>query len=95
MDRLRDPALSIALVIVTGAVIGAMAHWFARRARAHGEPARTRGLSTHILVGIAGAFLGFHAAMLSGLGVEHPIVPFAVTAVVAGLVLWGWRRAGA
>ena len=48
-------------------------------------------------MGIAGAFLGFHGAMLWGFGVMQPIVPFLITAAVAGLVLLGWHasRGGA
>ena len=50
-----------------------------------------RGTLTHALIGIAGAFLGFHAAMLAGLGVTQAFVPFLSAAIVAGLLLWGWR----
>jgi uncharacterized membrane protein YeaQ/YmgE (transglycosylase-associated protein family) len=95
MDRLRDPFLSIVLVILIGVACGALAQRFGRRSRAPERLAPTRGLLTHVLIGIAGAFLGFHAAMLTGLGVEQPIVPFAVTALVASLMLWGWRAARA
>jgi|RhiMethySRZTD1v2_1073278.scaffolds.fasta_scaffold01363_33 uncharacterized membrane protein YeaQ/YmgE (transglycosylase-associated protein family) len=87
MDRLRDPALSIVLVMVVGAVCGAIAEGLLNR----GANARTRQLLTYALVGIAGAFLGFHGAMLAGLGVMQPIVPFLITAVVASLVLLGWN----
>jgi uncharacterized membrane protein YeaQ/YmgE (transglycosylase-associated protein family) len=95
MDRLRDPVLSIVLVIVIGAACGALAHRLLRRSFLAEQFAPARRVLTHVLVGIAGAFLGFHAAMLGGLGVGHPIAPFVATAVVAGLVLWGWRAARA
>jgi hypothetical protein len=94
MHRLRDPFLSIVLVIAIGAVGGAMTQWILRRSRGAEALVRRSGLLTCILVGIAGAFLGFHAAMLSGLGTAQPIVPFLVTVVVAGGVLWGWHAAG-
>ena len=87
MDQLRDPALSIALVMVVGAVCGAIAEALLNR----GANARPRQLLTYALVGIAGAFLGFHGAMLRGLGVIEPIVPFLITALVASLVLLGWH----
>jgi uncharacterized membrane protein YeaQ/YmgE (transglycosylase-associated protein family) len=87
MHRLRDPLLSIVLVIVVGVLCGALAEWFLARA----GKTRQRELYAFALIGIAGAFLGFHGAMLAGLGVTQPIVPFLVAAMVAGLVLWGWQ----
>ena len=87
MDRLRDPALSILLVMVLGAVCGAIAEALLNR----GPNARPRQLLTYALVGIAGAFLGFHGAMLSGLGVMQPIEPFLIAAGLASLVLLAWH----
>ena len=87
MHRLRDPLLSIVLVIVVGVVCGALAEWYLARA----GKTRPRELYTFALIGVAGAFVGFHGAMLAGLGVTHPIAPFLVTALVAGLMLLAWQ----
>ena len=87
MDRLRDPFLSIVLVIVVGAVCGTLVE----AALARAGKVRPGELISYVLIGVAGAFLGFHAAMLSGLGIMQPIVPFLVTAMGAGLVLLGWQ----
>jgi uncharacterized membrane protein YeaQ/YmgE (transglycosylase-associated protein family) len=94
MDKLRDPVISILLVILIGVLCGFIAHQLSRRSwLAQQIAGATRGLLTHALVGIAGAFLGFHAAMLAGLGTGNALVPYIATAVVAALVLWGWRAA--
>jgi uncharacterized membrane protein YeaQ/YmgE (transglycosylase-associated protein family) len=87
MVWLRDPALSIIVVIVVGAVCGAIAEALLNR----GANARPRELLTYALAGIAGAFLGFHGAMLAGLGLMQPIVPFLISAAVASTVLLGWH----
>ena len=94
MDRLRDPFISILLVIVIGILCGFLAQKFLRRSwiaeRLRGTAS---GMLTHILVGIAGAFLGFHAAMLAGAAtrIGNVLAPFIAAAIVSGLVLWGWR----
>jgi uncharacterized membrane protein YeaQ/YmgE (transglycosylase-associated protein family) len=82
---LRHPLYSILAVILIGMLGGAIAHYLTRR---------TGRLSTSILVGLAGAFLGFHAAMLSNAMTGMVIFPFIVTATVSALVLAGWRMAG-
>ena len=94
MDRLRDPFVSIVLVLVIGILCGWLAHKFLRRSWLAARVAgRERGLLTHLLVGIAGAFIGFHAAKLATASTVSPLVPFAATAVISVLVLWGWRMA--
>ncbi len=84
MTFLRHPLYSILAVIFIWVLCGAIAHYLGRR---------TGRLSTSILVGLAGAFLGFHAAMLSNAMTSMMIFPFIVTAIVAALVLAGWRMA--
>jgi len=94
MDRLRDPFVSIVLVLLIGILCGWLAHKFLRRSwLAVRVAGRERGLLTHLLVGIAGAFISFHAAMLTTASTINPLVPFAGTAVISALVLWGWRIA--
>ena len=50
----------------------------------------TRGIITSALVGIAGAFLGYHIAVLLALGVGLLISGIAA-AVGAAVVLFAWR----
>lgn len=59
--------------------------WFARQV----------GTSTHsdltaALVGIAGAFIGYHVSIILGLA-GTPLVPYLAAIAGALLVLWGWR----
>ena len=85
-----DPALIFVLVLVIGIAAGLIAHrmfrpsWFAR------QIAGGRAALTSALVGIAGAFVGFHLLAL--------VVPTIGTGVVligavvgAAVFLWGWR----
>jgi hypothetical protein len=45
---------------------------------------------TGALVGIAGAFIGFHAGVILGL-LPSPLMLYVAAAVGAFLVLWAWR----
>jgi hypothetical protein len=45
---------------------------------------------TSALVGLAGAFIGFHAGVLLGL-LPSPLMLYIAAAVGAGVVLWLWR----
>jgi uncharacterized membrane protein YeaQ/YmgE (transglycosylase-associated protein family) len=88
--RLTDPVVSFIIVLAIGIVAGWLAErvartsWLSKQISGHG-----RVLMTSALVGVAGAFIGFHIAGLLHLGGE--IVPFIGAAVGAALILWGWR----
>jgi uncharacterized membrane protein YeaQ/YmgE (transglycosylase-associated protein family) len=59
---------------------------------AHQFSGSTRGMITSVLVGVAGAFVGYHVAMLSALG--GGIVTSVIAAATgAAVVLFGWRMA--
>jgi len=86
-----DPFISFLVVLVIGVVAGliydrvAGPGWLGRQIAG-----KRRGLMTSALVGIAGAFVGFHLAALlrlslGGLGL------YLGAAVGAALVLWVWR----
>jgi len=45
---------------------------------------------TSALVGIAGAFIGFHVSVLLGL-LPSPLMHYITAAIGAALVLWLWR----
>jgi len=85
MAWLRHPLYSILAVVLVGIVCG----FFAR-----GVVGRDRGAETFtaICVGLAGAFVGFHLAMLSNLATDQVLVPFIVAFVASALLLWGWTR---
>lgn len=85
-----DPTLLILLVLVIGIVVGVGAlrinrpSWLTRQI-AGGRRAEL----TSALVGIAGAFIGFHVGALLSLG---SIVLLIAALVGAVLVVWGWRE---
>jgi uncharacterized membrane protein YeaQ/YmgE (transglycosylase-associated protein family) len=91
--RTTDPAATFLLVLVIGIVAGiffdrlAGPSWLARQ-----FSGSTRGIITSALVGVAGAFAGYHISMLFTLG--GGLVTSAIAAAVgATVVLFAWRMA--
>lgn len=91
--RATDPVVTFLLVLVIGVVAGiffdrlAGPSWLARQ-----FAGSTRGIITSALVGIAGAFLGYHIAVLLALGVGL-LISVIAAAVGAAVVLFAWRMA--
>lgn len=87
-----SPILTFLVVLLIGIIVGiAMLRmtrpgWLSQKI-AGGRRAEV----TTSLVGIAGAFVGFHVAALTGLG-GGEIVLLAGAAVGAALVVWVWRE---
>jgi uncharacterized membrane protein YeaQ/YmgE (transglycosylase-associated protein family) len=88
-----DPAVTLLLVLAIGVIAGflfdrlAGPSWLARQ-----FSGSTRGIVTSALVGVAGAFVGYHVAMLLTLG--GGIVTSVIAAAAgAAVVLFGWRMA--
>jgi uncharacterized membrane protein YeaQ/YmgE (transglycosylase-associated protein family) len=87
-----DPALAFLLILVIGIVAGlifdrfAGPGWLTRQISGS-----TRGMVTSSLVGIAGAFIGFHIAALLALSAAGGYLPFVLAALGAAIVLWLWR----
>ena len=87
-----DPALTFILVIVIGAAAGIIAQRLARPSWLTRQIAGGRRADfTSALVGIAGAFIGFHLATLLFLGGGVGVL-LLFAAVGATLILWGWRE---
>lgn len=88
-----DPAVTFLLVLAIGIIAGLLfdrlagPSWLARQ-----FSGSTRGLITSALVGVAGAFVGYHIAMLLGLG-GGVLTSVVAAAVGAAVVLFGWRTA--
>ena len=84
-----DPVTTFLIVLVIGIVAGLVFDrlmgpgWFTRQLAG-----QNRHMLTSALVGIAGAFVGFHVAVLLGLLGLAAIIGAAVGALV---VLWVWR----
>jgi uncharacterized membrane protein YeaQ/YmgE (transglycosylase-associated protein family) len=90
--RATDPTVLFLLVLAIGFVAGILfdrlagPSWLARQ-----FSGSTRGIITSALVGVAGAFVGYHIAMLAlGGGLLTSVIAAAVGAVV---VLFVWRMA--
>lgn len=87
-----DPALAVLIVLLIGIVAGLIVdrlwrpRWFSREVANE-----TRGMVTFALIGIAGAFIGFHLAILILFPTGGALVPFAGAMIGAALTLFLWR----
>ena len=87
-----DPVVTFLLVLVIGIVAGILfdrlagPSWLARQ-----FSGSARGVLTSALVGVAGAFVGYHIVMLA---INGGLVMSVVAAAAgAAVVLFGWRMA--
>jgi uncharacterized membrane protein YeaQ/YmgE (transglycosylase-associated protein family) len=91
--RATDPVVTFLLVLAIGIVAGflfdrlAGPSWLARQ-----FSGSTRGIITSALVGVAGAFVGYHIAILLALGAGL-VISVIAAAVGAAAVLFVWRMA--
>jgi len=91
--RASDPLLTFVLILAVGIVVGILfdrlagPSWLARQ-----FAGSTRGIVTSALVGIAGAFVGYHIALLLALG-GGLLTPILAAAAGAAAVLFLWRMA--
>jgi uncharacterized membrane protein YeaQ/YmgE (transglycosylase-associated protein family) len=91
--QVTDPVVTFLLVLGIGIIAGLLfdrlagPSWLARQ-----FSGSTRGIITSALVGVAGAFVGYHIGLLLALGggVVTSVIAAAVGAVV---VLFSWRMA--
>lgn len=88
-----DPAVTFLLVLAIGVLAGILfdrlagPSWLARQ-----FSGSTRSIVTSALVGVAGAFVGFHVALLLPLG-GGLVTPLIAAAAGAAVVLFAWRMA--
>jgi uncharacterized membrane protein YeaQ/YmgE (transglycosylase-associated protein family) len=91
--QVTDPVVTFLLVLAIGIIAGLLfdrlagPSWLARQ-----FSGSTRGIVTSALVGVAGAFVGYHIGLLlaPGGGIVMSVIAAAVGAAV---VLFGWRMA--
>lgn len=87
-----DATLIFILILVIGIAAGMIAQRIARPSWLSRQIAGGRRADlTGALVGIAGAFIGFHVTALV-LASAQPIVLLIGAIVGAALVVWGWRE---
>lgn len=88
-----DPIVTFLLILVIGTVAGILfdrlagPSWLARQ-----FSGSTRGIFTSALVGVAGAFIGYHIAVLLALG-GGLLAALIAAAAGAAVVLLVWRMA--
>jgi uncharacterized membrane protein YeaQ/YmgE (transglycosylase-associated protein family) len=88
-----DPIVTFVLLLVIGIVAGVLydrlagPSWLARQ-----FAGSTRGIVTSALVGVAGAFVGYHISVLLTLG-GGLVTTVIAAAAGAALVLFAWRLA--
>jgi uncharacterized membrane protein YeaQ/YmgE (transglycosylase-associated protein family) len=86
------PVVTFIIVLLIGIIVGIAAQRMARASWLSRQIAGGRRADlTSALVGIAGAFIGFHIAAIVALSAGM-IVLFASAAIGAAVVLWGWRE---
>ena len=91
--RATDPVVTFLLILVIGIVAGILfdrlagPSWLSRQ-----FTGSTRGIVTSALVGVAGAFIGYHIAVLLALG-SGLVTAVIAAAAGAALVLFAWRMA--
>ena len=86
-----DPTVTFIIVLLIGIVAGVLSQRIARASWLSRQVAGRRADLTSALIGIAGAFIGFHIAAIVALSAGM-IVLFVFAAVGAALVLWSWRE---
>ena len=91
--QVTDPGVTFLLVLAIGVIAGflfdrlAGPSWLARQ-----FSGSTRGIITSALVGVAGAFVGYHIGLVLALG-GGVVTSVIAAAVGAAVVLFGWRMA--
>ncbi|MGA7327575.1 MAG: transglycosylase [Rhodomicrobium sp.] len=81
-----SPALQTLLIVV---LIGIVAGWLITRYGRGWFKTRASDL-TAALVGIAGAFIGFHVGAVIGL--RSPLMDYIAAIVGAFIILWLWKN---
>jgi uncharacterized membrane protein YeaQ/YmgE (transglycosylase-associated protein family) len=84
-----NPLANLVIILVIGIVVGLAFNRYARSWLAR-LGTTTRSDITAALVGIAGAFIGFHSSVILGLPPSSPM-HYILAAVGAVVVLWLWR----
>lgn len=91
MPIVTTAVLHLIVVLLIGIVVGLVLNRFGRNWLGRRTVAVTgAGDATYALVGIAGAFIGFHMAVILGL-LPTPLMLYLSAAVGAAVTIWLWR----
>lgn len=86
---MMSPVVTFLLILVVGMAIGLLMYRYAGSNWLNQLTGTRRGQLTSALVGVAGSFIGYHLAIL--LGAVGTGLNLIFAAVVAALLVWGWR----
>lgn len=83
--------LNLIIIVAIGIIAGVVfSHygrsWLGRKVGG----VTSAGNVTYALVGVAGAFIGFHLAVVLGLA-PAPLIPYLAAAACAAATIWLWR----
>jgi uncharacterized membrane protein YeaQ/YmgE (transglycosylase-associated protein family) len=90
MPLITTALANLLIVIAMGIVAGLAFNRYGRGWWARNIGGGTRSNVTSALVGIAGAFIGFHLGVVLGL-LPSPVMLYVAAAIGAVVVLWAWR----
>jgi len=84
-----SPAVTLSLVLIIGTAIGLLMYRYAGSNWLSQLTGTRRGQLTSALVGIAGAFIGYHLATI--IGAVGTAATLILAAVGAAVLVWVWR----
>jgi uncharacterized membrane protein YeaQ/YmgE (transglycosylase-associated protein family) len=90
MPILTTALANFLIILLIGIVAGLFLNRYSRGWFSRQLGGGTRSDMTSALVGIAGAFIGFHLSVIIGL-LPSPLMHYLAAIVGAVLVLWLWR----
>lgn len=90
MPLITTALAHLVIVVAIGIAAGFAFNRFGQGWWARNIGSGTRSDITSALVGIAGAFIGFHLGVVLGL-LPSPLMLYLMAVVGAVIVLWAWR----
>lgn len=92
MPIVTTAVANFAIVLIIGIAVGVALHRSGRTILTRAASSVTGvGAETYALVGIAGAFIGFHLGVIVGL-LPSPLMLYLAALVGAAVTVWLWRR---
>lgn len=92
MPILTTALMNFAIVLIIGIVVGVAFNRAGSTILTRAASSVTGvGIGTSALVGISGAFIGFHLAVILGL-LPTPLMLYLAAPVGAVVTVWLWRR---
>ena len=90
MPILTTPLVNFLVILAIGIITGLVFNRYGRSWLGRTMAGTGAGEFTYALIGIAGAFIGFHIGVIAGL-LPSPMMYFLTAIVGAILTIWLWR----